>query len=54
MSPSFVFMGLECVLITEFGDLICEVSRSRQHDLRQGIGWFARLMELNCDAEKPS
>jgi hypothetical protein len=52
MSPSFVFIGLERVLIPEFGDLIRKISRRWQGVLREGIGSFARLVLLNCDAEE--
>jgi hypothetical protein len=52
MSPSFVFIELERVLITEFGDLICRISRPRQHVLWEGIGWFAGVTPLNCDARE--
>ena len=54
MSPSFVFSELEQVLITEFGDLICQVSRSRQRVLREGIVSFARLRLLSCDVDESS
>jgi hypothetical protein len=52
MSPSFVFIGLERVLIPEFGDLICKISRWWQGVLWEGIGSFARLELLNCGAEE--
>jgi hypothetical protein len=52
MSPSFVFIGLERVLIPEFGDLICKILRWWQGVLWGRIGSFARLALLNCGAEE--
>jgi hypothetical protein len=52
MSPWFVFIELERVLITEFGDLTCEVSRSRQRVLWERVRSFARSMLLNCEADE--
>src|SRR5580704_17218167 len=54
MSPSFVFIRLERVLITEFGDLICQVSRSRSRVLWQRSRWFARRRLLRVDADESS
>jgi hypothetical protein len=51
MSRSFVFNELEHILLTEFGDLIIEIARSRR-PIWYGEGDpFARFTLLGCGAD---
>ena len=50
MSRSFVFNELEHILLTEFGDLIIEIARSRRPISHEESDWFARFIPLSCGA----
>jgi hypothetical protein len=50
MSRSFVFNELEHILLTEFGDLIIEIARSRRGNSYEETDWFARFILLSCGA----